>query len=182
MKKAIALLLAVMMALSLCACGNGTAAPEKDVPAKQNETVPPETTSSKVQDSNYAESLFSFEGAAYQQSSMGIGFVLKFRNQMEQEADSFYFRAQSLDANGEVLESSGCGTQAMPDKGQSTWFYCKQNIFDGCTTIEEAAAKADSIRISEVVITPNKDDSSTRYTVEFKEPIMIKIADTQPKE
>lgn len=183
MKKAITLLMAIIMMLSLCACGNSTATSKiEDAPAKQTEAEIQETTSTKEQNSTYAESLFSFEGAAYQKGSMGISFVLKFRNQMDQEFDSLYFRAQSLDANGEVLESSGCGTQAMPEKGQATWFVCKQNIFDGCTTIEEAATKADSIKISEVVITPDKDDSSTRYTVEFKEPIIIKIADVQPKE
>lgn len=183
MKKTISLLLAITMMLSLCACGNSTTTPKGEaVLSKQNGTVAQETESAKAQDSRYAESLFSFEGVAYQKSSMGISFVLKFRNQMEQEFDSLYFKAQSLDGNGEVLESSGCGTQAMPEKGQSTWFFCKQEIFDECAAIEEAATKADSIRITAVVITPDKDDSSTRYTVEFKEPIIIKVADVQPKE
>lgn len=182
MKKTITLLLAIIMILSLCACGNSTTAPKgEDAPSKQNETATQEAKPAKAQDSKYAESLFSFEGAVYQKSSMGISFVLTFRSQTEQEIDSLYFKAQSLDANGEVLESSGCGTQAVPENGQATGFFCKQKIFDECTTIEDAATKADSIRITAVVITPDKDDSSTRYTVEFKEPIIIKIADVQPK-
>lgn len=182
MKKTITLLLAIIMILSLCACGNSTTAPKgEDAPSKQNETATQEAKPAKAQDSKYAESLFSFEGAVYQKSSMGISFVLTFRSQTEQEIDSLYFKAQSLDSNGEVLESSGCGTQAVPENGQATGFFCKQKIFDECTTIEDAATKADSIRITAVVITPDKDDSSTRYTVEFKEPIIIKIADVQPK-
>jgi len=184
MKKTITILLAIIMMLSLCACGNSTSTPKNEnVPANQNNVATDqEAKPSKAQDSKYAESLFSFEGAVYQKSSMGISFVLKFRSQMNQEIDSLYFKAQSLDANGEVLESSGCGTQAVPEKGQSTGFFCKQKIFDECTTIEEAATKAETIRITAVVITPDKDDSSTRYTVEFKEPIIIKVADVQPKE
>ena len=182
MKKTITLLLAIIMILSLCACGNSTTAPKgEDAPSTQNETATQAAKPAKAQDSKYAESLFSFEGAVYQKSSMGISFVLTFRSQTEQEIDSLYFKAQSLDANGEVLESSGCGTQAVPENGQATGFFCKQKIFDECTTIEDAATKADSIRITAVVITPDKDDSSTRYTVEFKEPIIIKIADVQPK-
>ena len=183
MKKIISLLLAIILILSLCACGDSTSAPKnEDTPSKQSETeIPQETKSTKAEDSRYAESLFLFEGAVYQKSSMGISFVLTFRSQTDEKIDSLYFKAQSLDANGEVLESSGCGTQAVPENGQSTGFFCKQKIFDECTTIEEAATKADSIRITAVVITPNKDDSSTRYTVEFKEPIIIKIADVDPK-
>lgn len=182
MKKTITLLLAIIMMLSLCACGNSTTAPKgEDAPSKQNKTATQEAKPAKAQDSKYAESLFSFEGAVYQKSSMGISFILTFRSQTEQEIDSLYFKAQSLDADGEVLESSGCGTQAVPENGQATGFFCKQKIFDECTTIEDAATKADSIRITAVVITPDKDDSSTRYTVEFKEPIIIKIADVQPK-
>ena len=183
MKKTITLLLAIIMILSLCACGNSTTTSKgEEASTKQNETATQEAKPAKAQDSKYAESLFSFEGAVYQKSSMGISFVLTFRSQTEQEIDSLYFKAQSLDANGEVLESSGCGTQAVPENGQATGFFCKQKIFDECTTIEDAATKADSIRITAVVITPDKDDSSTRYTVEFKEPIIIKVADVQPKE
>lgn len=183
MKKTFSLLLAIILMLSLCACGNSTSTPQnEETPSKQSDaTITQETKPTKAEDSRYAESLFLFEGAVYQKSSMGISFVLTFRSQTEQEIDSLYFKAQSLDANGEVLESSGCGTQAVPENGQATGFFCKQKIFDECTTIEDAATKADSIRITAVVITPDKDDSSTRYTVEFKEPIIIKIADVQPK-
>lgn len=172
MKRIIALILVLALALSLCACGGGTAQsganPSESIVAK-NEAVTNEV---------YAEDIFAVEEIAYKYDNGEVrNFEVKIRNITDKKILELYYGVQALDAAGDVIESWNMGGSDVLQAGQACWYYCSNNLFDDCGSIEEAATRAESLRIVTANVQTVKDDSSSWVHYDFKEPPTVRIAD-----
>lgn len=169
MKRVIALLLTLAMALSLCACGGNSA--QTGAPEQEEKTTGGNVTR--------AEDIFAVEQIAYQERRSELqNFDIKIRNVTQERILDVYFGIQALDAAGDVLESWTMGSMDALEAGQGYWYYCNNNdLFGECATIEEAAAKAESIRIPFAKIQTVKDDPSSWVQYDFQEPPTFRIAE-----
>ena len=176
MKKIISLILALMLCLSLCACGGTTASSETITPA---ETIAPTETQAVV----YAEDEFKLEVIGYDATPAAniVNIDFKFRNMTENDFGRIAFNVQALDANGDVIDSTVMGAENL-GAGQAAWFTFQTNASRSCKTIEELSQKIDSIKIFSVQVMPNVMDYTTYYDLTFDEPVVVKVAEVQPKD
>ena len=172
MKRIIALMLVLALALSLCGCGADAAQPGAN-PADSN-TVNNEAGSNPV----YAEDLFAVEVIAYKYDRGEVrNFEIKIRNITDKKIPNLYYSVQALDAAGDVIESWNIGASDVLLAGQAYWYYCNNDLFDDCGSIEEAATRAESLRIATANVQTVKDDPSSWVHYDFKEPPTARIAD-----
>lgn len=186
MKRLIALLLAVGAVLCLCGCGGKTA----DAPAATEAaeiSAPPETTLPEVPQTTaaptvYAEELFQVEDIVYEIRRDELkNFEVKIRNLTNEKILDLYFRVQALDAQGDVLAAWTMGAQDGLEPGQAYWYYCSNNLFDNCRNMEDAAMRADAIRITYVKIQTVRDDPSSWVEYEFATLPTFRLADIRSK-
>ena len=162
MKRSIVLLLTICIALALCGCG-GSAAEEPIPTAKVEEMTIPETTEPTEDTSVYADDLFAVEDIVYEMHRDELkNFEIKIRNLT-------------------VLAAWNIGSQDSMQPGQAVWFYCRNNLFDDCDSIEEAMMRADAIRVTRVNIQAIKDDPKSWVEYEFAGLPTFRLADIQPK-
>ena len=176
MKRIITLFLALVLALSLFACGGSSAQSGEKPSVGQEETVTVknEAATNEV----FAEDFFAVEEIAYKYERGEVrNFEVKIRNITDKKIMDLYYSVQALDAAGDVIESWNMGLSDVLQAGQAYWFYCDNNLFDDCGSIEEAATRAESIRIAFAKIQTVKDDSSSWVQYDFKEPPTARIAD-----
>ena len=176
MKRIITLFLALALTLSLCACGMSSAQSGEKPSVGQEGTVivKNEAASNEV----FAEDIFAVEEIAYKYDRGEVrNFEVKIRNITNKKILDLYYGVQALDAEGDVIESWNMGLSDVLQAGQAYWFYCDNNLFDDCGSIEEAATRAESIRIAFAKIQTVKDDSSSWVQYDFKEPPTARIAD-----
>ena len=197
MKRIVALALVLITCVSLCACGkkvdsseevmdNVTIAETQAAPTQieaEEETPQVATEDFEIvsyeKDPVYAEDLFAIEDFVYEMFRDKIhNFKIKIRNTTSEKMGTIMFRAQALDAAGDVLDAWNIGSSDGLDAGQAFWFYCSNQAFDDCKTIEEASKKVDTIRIISATIWI-ESGNSTEY--DFKEPYVIKVIDIKPK-
>ena len=172
MKRIIALLLVLALALSLCACGGGSAQsgdnPSESIAAKH------EAVTNEV----YAEDIFAVEEIAYKYDNGEVrNFEVKIRNITDKKLLDLYYSVQALDVAGDVVETWNMGAQDSLQHGQACWYYCSNNLFDDCGSIEEAATRAESIRIVTANVQTVKDDPSSWVHYDFKDPPTVRIVD-----
>jgi hypothetical protein len=186
MKKLITLLLAVGMTLVLCSCGEknaeAPAAATADAPAAV-ETATPEVVETTEDTAVYADDMFAVEDIVYEIRREELkNFEIKIRNLTDTKYLNLYFRVQGLDTRGDVLAAWNMGSQDGLEPGQGYWYYCSSNdLFEECRSIEEAAQRADALRVTYVKIQTVKDDPSSWVEYEFAAPPTFRIADIQPK-
>ena len=171
MKRMIAMILALALTMSLCACGaSSTQSGDKSESiAAKNE---------KVTDEVYAEDFFAVEEIAYKYDRGEVrNFEVKIRNITAKKILDVYYGVQALDAAGDVIESWNMGGSDVLQAGQACWYYCSNNLFDDCGSIEEAATRAESIQIISAHIQTVKDDPRSWVHYDFKEPPTARIAD-----
>lgn len=185
MKRLIALLLTVGMILALCGCGGNTAEEPTVNDAKAEvviETTAPEITEPTEDPSAYADDMFAVEDIVYEMRRDELqNFEIKIRNLTEEKHPDIYFGVQALDTRGDVLAAWTMGTQDSLQPGQACWFYCSNNLFDDCDSIEEAMMRADAIRVTRVHIQTIKDDPKSWVDYEFANLPTFRLADIQPK-
>ena len=182
MKRAIVFLLAICIALALYGCG-GSTAEEPASTAKAEEMTIPETTEPAEDTSVYADDLFAVEDIVYEMRRDELrNFEIKIRNLTETSHPNLYFGVQALDTRGDVLAAWNIGSQDSMQPGQAVWFYCNNNLFDDCDSIEEAMMRADAIRVTRVNIQTIKDDPKSWVEYEFAGLPTFRLADIQPKE
>lgn len=176
MKRIIALVLVSVLTLSLCACGGNSAQLNEKSSAGQEENVA--VRNEAVANEVYAEDIFAVEEIAYKYDRGEVSnFEVKIRNITDKRILDLYYGVQALDAAGDVIESWNMGSQDVLQPGQACWYYCSNNLFDDCGSIEEAATRAESIRIVFAKIQTVKDDPSSWVQYDFKEPSTARIAD-----
>ena len=182
MRKLLSLVLAFALVFTLAACGNDNSAQEKE---NENGSIQKDEAEEKIpvtstaDDKVYAENLFTVEEFVFEMFRDEIhNFEVKIRNNTSEKMGTLIFRAQGLDAAGDVLASWNIGSSDGLDAGQAFWFYCSNDVFDGCKTIEEVSKKVDTIRIISVNIV---DDEKNWTEYDFKEPYKIKVIDIKPK-
>ena len=175
MKRITALILALMLAL--CACGNSDPHTAEPQAAAQTENQPAETE--KQPDVVYAEEIFTVEEVAYTVSRGEFrNFDVKIRNITDEKIPDVYYGIQALDAAGDVIESWNMGSSDSLEPGQGYWYYCNSNeLFDECFSIEDAAGRAESIRIAFAKVQTVKGDSSSWVQYDFREPPTYRIAE-----
>lgn len=182
MNKTISILLALVLCLSLCACGSTSNPPETNAPVESN--APPETNApTETQTAVYAENEFKLEVIGYDATPAAniVNIDFKFRNMTEQDFGRVVFTVQALDANGDVIESTVMGEENL-GAGQAAWFTFQTNDSRSCKTIEELSEKIDTVKVISVQVMPNVNDAGTYYTLTFDAPILVKVAEVQPKE
>lgn len=182
MKKLITILLTVCLTLALCSCG-GSAAEETAAKAEGSvKTTVPETTELAEDTTVYADDMFAVEDIVYEMRRDELqNFEIKIRNLTENKHPDLYFGVQALDTRGDVLAAWNMGSQDGLQPGQAAWFYCSNNLFDDCDSIEEAMMRADSIRVTRVNIQTIKDDPKSWVEYEFAGLPTFRLADIQPK-
>lgn len=171
MKRILSAMLVFALALALCGCGAG-------------ETAAPATTENAA----YAESLVAVENIAYQLQEQKWElkeFNVKIRNVTDQVLNEITFKGQGLDANGDVLEEwIVCSVDAL-EPGQASWARVYNNdLFRGCKSIEEAAQRAETIRITSMHYRADMDaaeDWMGWEDYDFREPPTFKVADILPE-
>lgn len=175
MKRILALLLALM--LILCACGEKAPQAPEAAPAAQEENQAAE--SEKQPDVVYAEELFAVEEVAYTFNRGEFrNFDVKIRNITSEKMPDVYYGVQALDAAGDVTESWSMGSSDALEAGQAYWYYCNSSeLFDECFSIEDAAARAESIRIVYAKVQTVKGDSGSWVQYDFRNPPTYRIAD-----
>lgn len=185
MKRSIALLLIVCMTLALCGCGGKTTEEPvaNDVKTEMAvETTIPETTEPTEDTTVYADDMFAVEDIVYEMRRDELqNFEVKIRNLTETKHPDIYFGVQALDTRGDVLAAWNMGSQDGLQPGQAAWFYCSNNLFDDCDSIEEAMMRADAIRVTRVNIQTIKDDPKSWVEYEFAGLPTFRLADIQPK-
>lgn len=180
MKKVILLALCLIMVISLCACGNDVDPNETNsTNNQQNETQ----GKAEENETIYAEDEFSFELVGYDAtpSAYIVNIDFKFRNITDKNIDRIGFSAQGLDANGDVIEDTVMGEENI-SAGQATWFTYQTNSNRSCQTIDELSQKIHSIKVYSVQVHLDATDATTYYDLDFKEPIVIVVADVEDKE
>lgn len=185
MKRSIAFLLIACMILALCGCGGETteAPVANDVKAENAlTTTVPETIEPTEDTSVYADDMFAVEDIVYEMRRDELqNFEIKIRNLTETKHSDVYFGVQALDTRGDVLAAWNMGSQDGLQPGQAAWFYCSNNLFDDCDSIEEAMMRADAIRVTRVNIQTIKDDPKSWVEYEFAGLPTFRLADIQPK-
>ena len=175
MKKTLSLIMVLVMCLSLCACGSADNPPETNTPVVTNAPTETQTV--------IAENEFKLETIGYDATPAAniVNIDFKFRNTTEQDFDRVVFTVQALDANGDVIESTIMGEDNL-DAGQAAWFTFQTNDSRSCKTIEELSEKIATIKVVSVQAMPNVNDAGTYYDLTFKEPILVKVAEVEPKD
>lgn len=185
--KKLGITILMLLALLLCGCGNDTVAqvPAETAPVREElsmENAEAVQSAEATEAAVKAEDLFAVESINYEMYRDGLkNFNLKIRNITGEAMESLYFRIQALDAAGDVLEAWNMGSSDRLDAGQAYWFYCSGNIFDDCKSLEEAAEKAESIRVLSANIQTIKDDASSWVEYDFEEPPTYKVMDIPEK-
>ena len=185
MKRSVALILIVCTILALSGCsGNTVEEPTaNDVKAEVvAEMTLPETTELTEDTTVYADDMFAVEDIVYEMRRDELqNFEVKIRNLTETKHPDLYFGVQALDTRGDVLAAWNMGSQDGLQPGQAAWFYCSNNLFDDCDSIEEAMMRADAIRVTRVNIQTVKDDPKSWVEYEFAGLPTFRLADIQPK-
>ena len=174
MKRITALLLALM--LTLCACADKTPQAQEAAPVPQADNQAAENE--KDPEIVYAEDLFAVEEVAYTVSRGEFrNFDVKVRNITDKKMPDVYYNVQALDAAGDVIESWTMGSSDALEAGQAYWYYCSNNLFDDCTSIEDAATRAESIRIVFAKVQTIKGDPSSWVQYDFRNPPTYRVAE-----
>lgn len=185
MKRSVALILIVCTILALSGCGGNTVEEPtaNDVKAEVvAEMTLPETTELTEDTTVYADDMFAVEDIVYEMRRDELqNFEVKIRNLTETKHPDLYFGVQALDTRGDVLAAWNMGSQDGLQPGQAAWFYCSNNLFDDCDSIEEAMMRADAIRVTRVNIQTIKDDPKSWVEYEFAGLPTFRLADIQPK-
>lgn len=177
MKKTISLFLALVLCLSLCACGGGD----------DTDTTPPSEAlheaPSEAETVVYAEDKLSFELVGYEAwpSAYTVNIDFKFRNITEEDFGRVTFAVQALDNNGDIIETDHMGEDNL-GAGQAAWFTFQTNDSRSSQTIEDLSGKVAYLKVVSVQIALDPMDTSTYSDLVFKEPIIITVADVQDKE
>lgn len=176
MNRMIAMILALVLTLPLCACGAGSAQSGEVPAADKSESIV--AKNEEATNEVYAEDFFAVEEIAYKYDRGKVSnFEVKIRNITDKKILDLYYGVQALDAAGDVIESWNMGSQDVLQPGQACWYYCSNNLFDDCGSIEEAATRAESVRIVFAKIQTVKDDPSSWVQYDFKDPPTARIAD-----
>lgn len=187
MKKIISLVLALVMCLSLCACGTETTAQEKKketMAVGQSEATI--STEAEVQETTesivYAESFFTVEEIVYEMFNNDTPeFGIKIRNTTTEKITDFFFTVQLLDKNGDILDSKDpMGIDAL-DAGQAFWLEVRWLDRNGYKSIQEFSEDVESIKIVSATIKRTGVDYSKWDKYEFEKPTTFKVVDIQPK-
>lgn len=178
MKKIGTLFLALGLCLALCGCGGK--APEAAPTQAPETTAAAETTGEPVV---YAETMFAVEDMVAEMRRGELqNFEVKIRNTTDKKIDEYHFRVQALDDRGDVLEAWSMGSSDALEAGQAIWFYCGNNLFDDCKNMEEAAQRAQSLRITYASVQTVKGDPKTWVDYDFENPPTYTVADIPLKE
>lgn len=176
MKRMIAMILALVLTLPLCACGAGSVQSGEVPAADKSESIV--AKNEEATNEVYAEDFFAVEEIAYKYDRGEVrNFEVKIRNITNKKILELYYGVQALDASGDVIESWNMGGSDVLQAGQACWYYCSNNLFDDCGSIEEAATRAESLRIVTANIQTVKDDPSSWVHYDFKDPPTARIAD-----
>ncbi len=181
MKKALALLLALTLCLSLAACGESTDKPGKDTPVT--------TVGSSKSAFPYAEDLFTLEQMGYDQASeYTCNIDFKFRNNTAWDMDRITFKVQFLDENGDKLGDSVMGEDHV-DAGQAAWFTFQTNDSRSSKSIAELAEKICTLKIISVQVEAQNMPEAYRMIRQlpqgefaFEAPLVFAVADIPSKE
>ena len=146
MNRMIAMILALVLTLPLCACGAGSAQSGEVPAADKSESIV--AKNEEATNEVYAEDFFAVEEIAYKYDRGEVSnFEVKIRNITDKKILDLYYGVQALDAAGDVIESWNMGSQDVLQPGQACWYYCSNNLFDDCGSIEEAAELAKKTNI-----------------------------------
>lgn len=181
MKKVITMLLAAVVMLAVTACDservNTTESGETSTDSQSDHN----STSGEAEKSSAAYQ-FSYEDACYEYfpSLECVSIDLKFRNISEGNVDEAVIILQSLDANGDVVESTHGGTGRL-DAGQAGWATVQ---FSEYVSFDDFASKVESLKImSYQVSLKNADGDNEPLTIaDFDSPILLKISDIPEKD
>lgn len=178
MKKRICFVLLFFLVLSLCACGNDIA-DTMNTEEQQIETQ--QIVEEKVE--FFAEEAFSLELVGYDATPSAhiVNIDFKFRNITDKNIERISFSAQGLDKNGDVIEDTIMGAENI-SAGQAAWYTYQTNSNRSCQTIEELSQKVYAINVYSVQIVYDIMDPYAYYDLNFKEPIVIIVADVEDKE
>ena len=185
MKRLSVLLLIAGMILTLCGCGGKTTEEPAGNDVKTEvvaETTIPERMEPTEDTTVYADDMFAVEDIVYEMRRDELkNFEIKIRNITDTKFHDYYFGVQALDTRGDVLAAWNMGSQDSLQPGQAYWFYCDNNLFDDCDSIEEAMMRADAIRVTRVNIQTIKDDPKSWVDYEIANLPTFRLADIQPK-
>ena len=180
MKRSMILILTAGMLLCLIGCGGKVE--EAPAASKAAETTMPEAAEPTEDTTVYADDMFAVEDIVYEMRRDELkNFEIKIRNITDTKFHDYYFGVQALDTRGDVLAAWNMGSQDSLQPGQAYWFYCDNNLFDDCDSIEEAMMRADAIRVTRVNIQTIKDDPKSWVDYEFANLPTFRLADIQPK-
>lgn len=131
----------------------------------------------------FAEEAFSFELVGYDATPSAhiVNIDFKFRNITDKNIERISFSAQGLDKNGDVVEDTIMGAENISG-GQAAWYTYQTNSNRSCQTIEELSQKVYAINVYSVQIVYDIMDPYAYYDLNFKEPIVIIVADVEDKE
>lgn len=171
--KLLSLLLVLIMCVSLCACGGGSESTETQ---ETNQDVSADGVV-------YAEDIFSFEAVGYEDfgDAYTVNIDFKFRNISETDYDSVVFYADALDYNGDVIESTIIGADNV-SAGKAIWYSFQTNDSRASKTIEELSEKIHSVEVYSAQIQEDIADPNTYKDIDFKEPIVITVAEVKHKD
>lgn len=185
MKKIILLVFSFIIVISLCACSNKADTNEPTVEQDEITTTAPQNEKQDVTEENkvmYAEEEFSYEAVCYEAvGPYSINVDFKFRNITEKDIDRIAFSAQGLDANGDVVEDTVLGAENI-SADQAAWFTYQTNSTRSSQSIEDLSQKIHSVKVTSVYVCVDENDFNTEYNLDFKEPIIITVADVEDKE
>jgi hypothetical protein len=187
MKKALSVLLVIVMCSSLCACGTETTTQEKNneaITAGQSEaTISTETEVQETTESIvYAESFFKVEEIVYEMFNNDTPeFGIKIRNTSTEKITDFFFSVQLLDKNGDILDNKDPMGIDTLDAGQAFWLEVRWLDRNGYKTIQEFSEDVESIKIVSATIKRTGVDYSKWDKYEFEKPATFKVADIQQK-
>lgn len=191
MKKVIPIILALAMCLTLGACGKSNVSNTNYLPGNNDVNLQnpmpknlPEGIFDEVElsDAEYAEEEFSFEEVRYitYQYTSGVDIDFKFRNNTERRFDSVVFMAQGLDERGDVVEDDILGADNI-GAGQGAWYKYQTNTTLAANSIEEVSKTIHSIMIYSVQVNVDSNKMMGIYDLQFKDPIIVPVAEIQPK-
>lgn len=184
MKKVLSLILALVLVLTLSACGNNETSQEhksEGSNVKQSTTVRATEAIENTDDTVYADDEFSLEEVKYEVDSFGVIICFKFRNVSKKHLDRASFTVQMLDTNGDIVDTKYIGYIDGIDPGQGVWYELRTDATKECSSIQELSARIHSFKIVSLDATEDDTDNYGYYSLDFKNPIIIEVASIEAK-